>query len=127
MAEAVSTANGGLEGDLESCPERGVTLLTKRQWAEVQKELGVSLPWHTRRANIAIDTAGLRDSIGKRLRVGEMILRIDDETRPCDLMDRLHPGLKLALTNDCRGGVHGQVERAGRVKIGDPVEVLESA
>ncbi len=127
MGEAFASVNGGLDGDLESQRDRGVTFLSLRQWSEVERELGVSLPWHTRRANVAIDGGGLGELIGRRLRIGEVVLKIEDETRPCVLMDRLHPGLKAALARDCRGGVHGSVEQAGRIRIGDVVEVLESA
>lgn len=127
IAEATATVNGGLDGDLQSQPDRGVTLLSLGQWDDVQRQLGASLPWHTRRANVAIDGGALGGLIGRRVRIGEVVLKIADETRPCELMDRLHPGLKLALTPECRGGIHGQVLEAGRIKIGDAVEVLETA
>lgn len=127
LSEVLARLNSGLEGDLASRPERGVTLLSLRQWAEVQRELGAMLPWHTRRANLAIDGDGLGELIGQRLRIGEVVLRIEGETRPCELMDRLHAGLKQALAAACRGGVHGHVEQGGVIRIGDAAALVETA
>lgn len=124
VTEVSGVENGGLEGDLASRPERGVTLIASKQWKQAIKELGVDLPWYTRRANILIDSDGLGGLIGKRIRIGEIELKVNDETRPCELMDRLEPGLKDVLKPDCRGGVNGRIVKAGRVRVGDEVRII---
>ncbi|OWY70308.1 hypothetical protein B7486_16055 [cyanobacterium TDX16] len=124
VTEVSGVENGGLEGDLASRPDRGVTLIASRQWKQAIKELGVDLPWYTRRANILVDSEGLGGLIGKRIRIGEIELAVNDETRPCELMDRLEPGLKDVLKPDCRGGVNGRIVKAGRVRVGDEVRII---
>jgi len=124
VTEVVGVENGGLEGDLASRPDRGVTLIASEQWKQAIAELGVDLPWYTRRANILVNSDGLGGLIGKRIRIGEMELKVNDETRPCELMDRLEPGLKDVLKPDCRGGVNGRIIKAGRVRVGDEVRII---
>jgi len=61
--------------------------------------------------------------IGKGVRIGDVELKITQETSPCSLMDKLYQGLTTALTPDWRGGVCCKVISAGTIRIGDPVEI----
>lgn len=125
--EATAEEYGGLVGCPRPTPYRGITLLSAGQWAQVQNEIGRELPWHTRRANVLLDADGLGDLIGLTLRAGEVEMRVMGETRPCGLMDELCPGLRKALTGDCRGGVHAWVLKGGTLRVGDTVTVIEDA
>lgn len=124
---ADAVVGGGLQGDLQVSLDRGVTLISSRQWKAVTSELGVELPWYTRRANVLIDADGLGGLIGKNVRIGAVELEIRGETRPCGLMDQLHDGLRQALVPDCRGGVHGKVVKGGTVRVGDVVQFSSDA
>jgi MOSC domain-containing protein YiiM len=119
VTEADAERDGGLVGDLAARPERGVTLIAAGQWREVQKELQAELPWYTRRANVFVEADSLGELIGARIKIGDVVLQIEGETRPCDLMDRLHFGLRGVLKPDARGGVHGRVLESGRIRVGD--------
>ena len=121
VGEARAFADACLVGDHGSSRRRGLTLLASGQWQQVTSELGVDLPWHTRRANILVEANTLAPLIGQTIRVGEVRVRIHAETIPCDEMDLLHPGLKAALTPDCRAGVYGHILDDGRIRIGDLV------
>ena len=72
------TIENGLQGDFRGkggiARGRQVTVLSLQQWEQVCGELGVSLPWHTRRANLCVDglTFGPND-LGKRLCVGKRL------------------------------------------------------
>jgi MOSC domain-containing protein YiiM len=121
VTEAIAERDGGLVGDLAVQAYRGVTLLAAGQWKEVQAELAADLPWYTRRANVLVDAERLGHLIGKEISVGDVRLKIEGETRPCDLMDRLHNGLKEALKPNCRAGVHCRVLQAGTIRVGDAV------
>ena len=122
--EASAPVDGWLEGDHGGSARRGVTLLSREAWAAVNAELETDLPWPTRRANVCVEGLALLPVVGQRLRVGELELAILDETRPCERMDRLQPGLQDALGPQGRGGVYGRVHVGGRVAVGDAVEVL---
>lgn len=117
---------GGLRGDVKCAPDRGVTLLSARQWRQVAAELQADLAWRLRRANILLEADSLAPLIGRTIALGEVHLLIRDETRPCGLMDAQHPGLRAALKPECRGGVHGRVLRGGWIRVGDLLSVIDA-
>ena len=112
-------AGRGLEGDVEATCERGITFISAQQWAETTRDLGTILMWHSRRANVLIDGGNLEPLIGQEVRLGELTIHIHGETHPCALMDEIRPGLRAALTPDCRGGVHGAILKGGSFSVGD--------
>ncbi|NOX59657.1 MAG: MOSC domain-containing protein [Planctomycetes bacterium] len=121
--QAVVQQGGGIEGDLPAPHHRSITLLSASQWAQTTKQLEVELPWHTRRANVLLDSDSLEGLIGCTIQLGETKIQINAETTPCGLMDRLHPGLRKALAPGCRGGVYGEVIEGGVIKVGDALSV----
>lgn len=123
--DAASAAkNGGIESDLKSSPDRGITFISSEQWREVQDEFGVDLPWHTRRANVLTEGLALGTLFGKTLRVGTLEVHIIAETEPCGLMDKIHQGLQHVLTPECRAGVYGRVTKSGSFAVGDEIAVI---
>ena len=116
---AVAVENGGLHGDIDMSPDRGVTFISAAQWREVTAELKAELPWHTRRANVLVECAGLGDLIGRTVQLGDVQVAVLAETKPGGIMDRLHPGLRKSLVPDCRGGVYGRVLTGGTFQTGD--------
>ena len=124
IERAVAALDGGVNGDVDCTPDRGITFISSRQWRQVVLELGTELPWHTRRANVLVDAPQLGAWIGKTIRIGAVEVAVKAETRPCGLMDKLHRGLKQALAPDCRGGVYGRVTLAGSFSVGDTITIL---
>lgn len=116
-------AGRGIDAENRKTGRREVTLLSAERWREVCRELGVELPWHTRRANLLIEGIDLGAILGQLLTIGPIQLRIHGETRPCGIMDEQHPGLREALVPDFRGGVHAEVLVGGTVQVGDPVRL----
>jgi len=128
MEEAEVRADFGLVDDVpRKSVDRGMTFLLREQWDEVVSELGDEMPWHTRRANVLLEGAEtLLPLVGKRIRVGERVeVAILDETRPCELMEYLKPGLEEVLRKNGRGGVLGRVLVGGVIRIGDVVYVSD--
>lgn len=124
VAQANVTVEG-IEGSAWATSIRRVTLLFAEQWDEIQRELGVDLPWHTRRANVLISGLHPGNLVKQRVRIGSLELQIQGETRPCERMDEACPGLKEVLKPDLRGGVYGSVVQPGQIRVGDTVTVLE--
>ncbi len=114
----------GFAGDDRAAGKRGVTLLSSERWIDVIHQLDTVLPWHTRRANVLIQDMDLAATMGKRLRVGDIELHVWGETKPCALMDELHPGLRAVLASEVRGGVHAEVLRGGHIHVGDAVTLM---
>jgi MOSC domain-containing protein YiiM len=66
-----------------------------------------------------IDLEGQR---GRSLRIGPCVIRIYNETRPCEQMEEAQPGLRAALSPRWRGGAFGEVVAGGVIRIGDTAE-----
>ena len=113
-----------LVGAAPAEPDRGITLISAQQWAEVNQELSADLPWHTRRANVLLDCGSLGELIGKTITIGQVEIAVLDETHPCGLMDKLHKGLTRALAPDHRGGVLGRITKGGEIAVGDTLQVV---
>ena len=118
------TLQHGIVQDYRGTGLRQVTFLDLGQWQEVLGELGIDLPWYTRRANILIEGIDLPATVGRRLQVGACRFAIGGETTPCERMDELQPGLRRTLAPALRGGVWGKVLQGGVLRIGDEVQVL---
>lgn len=114
----------GLRGDQKRGRTRQVTLLAEESWSAATTELGVEAPPSARRANVVIRGLDLAGTIGKQLRVGPVVIQVRGETDPCEMMDRVAPGLREKLTPDRRAGVFGAVIEGGPIAVGDPVTVV---
>jgi len=113
----------GIIGDARGrAVDRQVTVLFREGWEAACGELGVTLPWIARRANLFVEGAGTPRE-GARLAVGDAVLEVTKETKPCALMDRARDGLRVALQPDWRGGVCCNVITGGTIRVGDEVGV----
>jgi MOSC domain-containing protein YiiM len=118
------TVDQGIIDDYRGSGLRQVTFLSTQQWQETLQELGVDLPWHTRRANLLIEGIDLPDVVGQQLQIGDCLFTIYGETEPCQRMEEIQPGLQQALKPDLRAGVWGKVVRGGSLRLGQQVQVL---
>ena len=124
LEEATVSLKSGVENDSRGHPgERQVTVLSRELWEEACAQLGVKLPWTTRRANLLIEGISLIDTTGYRLHVGDVVLEITGETIPCKHMDQAFQGLKDALPPSWRALVSCQVVKAGKVRLGNQVTI----
>jgi MOSC domain-containing protein YiiM len=114
------TSEGGVGSDYRGKPgRRQVTVMTRGGWEAACAELGGgSLPWTTRRANLFVEGLELQGKVGYDLRIGDAVLTISGETRPCERMNQAHPGLMRALDPEWRAGVTCRVIRSGDVSVG---------
>ena len=122
--QAEVTVEHGLVDDYRGGGLRQVTLLDIVQWQEATRELGVVLPWHTRRANLLFEGIDLPEAVGQQMQIGDCLFTIYGETEPCQRMDELQPGLRNTLSLDMRGGVWARVVRGGLLHVGQRVQIL---
>lgn len=126
-AETATLVEGkGIVGNANFETTRQVTVISAERWAAVQAALGASVDPVSRRANLLVSGVELEDSRGKTLRVGECVIEIMGETRPCERMDEMHEGLKDALKPNWGGGAWGQVVSGGSISVGDDVALNEA-
>ncbi len=122
----VSTENGLGDYRGKKNTKTAITLLSKQSWETACLEAGASLDWTQRRAQLLIDDITFSEAdLGRHIAIGEVILRITQETDPCKLMDKLHLGLKNALTPDWRGGARCEVIQGGIIQVNDVVQWLD--
>lgn len=116
----------GLQGDQRRTPKRAVTLLSREAWQQAMVQLDDDLPASARRANLLVSGMDLAETVGRRLRIGDVRLQVHGETKPCSLMDQRRDGLRAALEPDLRGGVHGAVLEGGIIRVDDAVTILDT-
>lgn len=121
--EAVVEPGRGITTENRKTGRREVTLISTQAWAEACRDLGVELPWYTRRANLLIEGIDLAATLGRVITIGPVQVRIHGETRPCGIMESQQAGLRDALKPNFRGGVHGEVLTGGTIRVGDPVRI----
>jgi MOSC domain-containing protein YiiM len=125
VAAAEARAGNGLVGDHARGGNRQVTLMEREAWQAAISDAGrENLPPSGRRANVVVEGFSLAEAIGRRIRVGECVIDVVAELRPCKLMEDVTPGLMKALDPACRGGVYGRVVQSGRIEAGATVELL---
>lgn len=117
-------AGRGLDGDHDRHPRRHATVISAESWREALSELGVSLPFEARRANLVLEGVPLPEALGGRIRIGAVELAVGGETTPCGVMDAALPGLREALAKGVRCGVYTTVVTPGRIRVGDRAELV---
>lgn len=104
------------KGTWERFPDREVTLIE----AEAADAVAVADPLLLRR-NIVTRGVSLNDLVGRRFRVGTVLLEGVRLCDPCGYLEKLlaRPGLKRDLEN--RGGLRARILEGGAVRVGDAV------
>ncbi|QUJ70344.1 MOSC domain-containing protein (plasmid) [Photobacterium sp. GJ3] len=115
----------GVEGDFRGKPgKRQVTVLSLDAWTDACQEVGESLPWTIRRANLLVEgTRFSQANVGDVIQIGQLRLKVTRETDPCPRMDEQFQGMTQALKPDWRGGVCCTVLSGGTIQVGDTVRI----
>lgn len=121
-AEAQLVAGRGIVGNADQGGKRQVTLIEEEKWRDAMVELAAELDPSKRRANVMVRGIDLEKSRGRTLRLGDALVRIYGEVRPCYQMENAYRGLSKALDPHWRGGVFGEILEGGTIRVGDRVE-----
>lgn len=121
FGEANLIAGKGLTEDASFGGRRQVTIIEREKWQAVCENLNPDLPPEMRRANLMIEGINLEETKGRILKIGDCVIRVSGETRPCAAMDEKFPGLKNPLKPDWNGGAFGKVIEGGKISVGDEV------
>jgi MOSC domain-containing protein YiiM len=101
---------------------RAVTLIEEEAVETIKREFGFDLGDGRSRRNIVTAGVVLADFIGKRFRIGEVLVRGAREAAPCRHLERLtSPGVFDAMKG--RGGLRVDVIEGGVVRVGDRLQV----
>jgi len=119
--EATLETAKGLVGNADFGGRRQVTLLSGERWDALMNEVGATLEPRARRANLILSGIDLENTRGQILRIGVCILKINGETRPCELMEEAASGLQAAMRAHWGGGAYAEVVTGGPIAVGDVV------
>lgn len=115
----------GLEGDWRSRKNRGrqITLIESEALEHTAGQLGMEpIPPGASRRQVVTRGIALNETVGRRLRLGPLVIQIDELCDPCANMERkIGLGAERALAE--RGGVCGRVVAGGVLKPGDSIAI----
>src|SRR5262245_61757057 len=102
LFEAMVGVETGVAGDARGAKTgRQVTVVFREGWEAACRELGVDLPWTTRRANLYIEGVPVPRE-GRRLVIGPLVLEVTQEGRPSRLACGAHArGARRVLLAGC--------------------------
>ena len=139
LSEAVCVAGRGIEGDryfagtgtYSPRPDvREITLIEQealdalaRNDPPLQDE-PITLEPIDHRRNLTVRGVPLNHLVGRRFRVGEVILRGGRLNFPCKYLENLL-GMPVFLPLYNRSGLNCGIEKGGTIRPGDPIELLE--
>ena|SRR5579862_5760035 len=128
LGEANFVADFGMEGDWRSRKGRGrqITLIEEDALKFVADALHMdSVPLGASRRQVVVSGISLNETVGKRLRVGPLLIEVHDLCDPCKNMETMiGPGAWWAMKE--RGGVCGRVIEGGVLRVGDEVVISEN-
>jgi MOSC domain-containing protein YiiM len=119
--EAHLETEKGLVGNADFGGRRQVTLVSEERWNQLMAEVGAALGPHARRANLVLSGIDLENTRGRMLNVGSCVLKINGETRPCEVMEEAAAGLQAAMREHWGGGAYAEVLEGGNISLGDAV------
>lgn len=125
VERATLKAHQGLVGNANQGGKRQVTLMEQEIWQDVMARLAAALDPSVRRANLLLSGVRLANTRQRILQIGNCRIRIWGETKPCELLDDILPGLREAMADDWGGGAFGEILDDGEIAVGDPVRWLE--
>ena len=121
------SADFGLDCDWRSRKGRGrqITLIEEEALDRVASALKLGqVPPGASRRQVVVRGIRLNETIGKRLRVGPLLIDVHAFCEPCSVMETtIGRGAKDAL-KDC-GGICGKVLEGGELRPGDNVSQVE--
>jgi len=124
LAEAEVVTDYGIAGDWRSHPRntRQLTLIEEEGLLASGSRLGLTIPPGASRRQVVVRGVSLNATLGKNVRLGQVVVEVTDLCDPCENMERtIGPGARLAM--ETRGGICARVLEGGTLRVGDQVVI----
>jgi MOSC domain-containing protein YiiM len=130
VQEVRAVAGHGLEGDRKfrrkglkpekDGPDRELTLIESEAIEAACREYGIELAPIEARRNVVTQGVALNHLVGRRFRVGEVLLQGIRLCEPCGHLESLtRKGVLESLIH--RGGLRAQIIEGGPIRLGDQI------
>jgi MOSC domain-containing protein YiiM len=133
LAEASLIAGRGIEGDRyllgtgtysqKPEPGRQVTLIETETLEALARDHGIEFSPHEHRRNLTVRGVPLNHLVGRRLRVGAVVLEGTRLNTPCKYLE-LVTGKAVSQVLLHRSGLNCIIVAGGMIRLGDPVTPL---
>lgn len=117
-------SNFGIIGDYrsEKFQTRQITLIETETIEAMSRELGYDIPAGASRRQILVKDINLDELVNQNLRLGQIIVRVEDKCNPCNNIERkIGPGAKKAMNG--KGGICCRIIEGGEIYVGDKITV----
>ncbi len=117
-------SNFGIVGDYRSEKFQigQITLVEAEIIDAMSRALGYDIPDGASRRQIMVKGIKLNELIGRNLRIGQILVRVEDKCNPCNNMEKkIGPGAKDAM--DDKGGIRCRIIEGGVLRVGDKITV----
>ncbi len=117
-------SNFGIVGDYRSDKFQigQITLIEIEAIDAMSRKLGYDIPASASRRQITVKGIELNELIGRNLRMGQILVRVEDKCNPCKNMEtKIGPGAKDAM-ND-KGGIRCRIIEGGELHVDDKISV----
>ena len=121
VQSTVAVENAGLDGNADQGGWRQVTLIEKEVFDRISEARGEVVDPSARRANFLLSGIRLEETRDRVLCVGDLRIEIRGMTRPCEVMNAQHEGLREDLDPHWGAGAFGVVLGDANVSVGDGV------
>ena len=106
-------------------PGRHLTLIEAEVLADISQQLGIRFSASDSRRNITTRGMRLNPLVGKKLRIGAVLLEVIRLCDPCAYMQALVDSPQRHQFLVDRGGIRCDVITGGIIRIGDTITVVE--
>jgi MOSC domain-containing protein YiiM len=117
-------SNFGIAGDYRSDKFQigQITLIEAEAIDTMVRKLGYDIPVGASRRQIMVKGIEMNELIGQNLRIGQILVRVEDKCNPCKNMEtKIGPGANDAM-ND-KGGIRCRIIKGGELYVSDKITV----
>ncbi|KHE91359.1 MAG: MOSC domain-containing protein [Candidatus Scalindua rubra] len=117
-------SNFGIVGDYRSEKFQigQITLIEAETIDVMSRKLGYEIPAGSSRRQVMVKGIKLNELIGRNLRMGQILVRVEDRCNPCKKMEtKIGPGARDAM-ND-KGGIRCRIIEGGDLHVSDKITV----